>query len=336
MVFFVEWALWAKMCFVLVLIYGSGVHIYNSVMLKKFTAAAAITRPKPEMIEAGSEEIPFGSRAIESGIEIEGIWISSHNTPVGTPRRVSYSDASRTASAESKSIIIVPPPPPLSNGPNLLSPKAATLARAKPVSVSSPFPHFGGQNSNASSSGTKGRRAQSEINPKHDQQREGPQNCDNNGCSEYDEVGTESAGQHESGYSSMNSRHAENGSVFGTESDFAPIATASENNLYLHTRSIDSEGIFENTSGNGQFRSASGPPYEQTHLNPTENCRIVDDKQHRDLLPLHSRRQLSIAETGQLGNATRSGFVEVHRDDGKDRTEAIVTQISQVPLAQAV
>ncbi|EEH40904.2 hypothetical protein PAAG_02880 [Paracoccidioides lutzii Pb01] len=335
MVFFVEWALWAKMCFVLVLIYGSGVHIYNSLMLKKFTAAAAITRPKPEMVEAGSEEIPFGSRAIESGIEIEGIWISSHNTPVGTPRRVSYSDAGRTASAESKSIIILPPPPPLSNGPNLLSPKAATLARAKPVSVSSPFPHFGGHNSNASSSGTKGRRAQSEIDPKHDQQLEGPQNCDN-GCSEYDEVGTESAGQHESGYSSMNSRHAEDGSVFGTESDFTPIATASENNLYLHTRSIDSEGIFENISGNERLRSASGPPYEQTYLNPMENCRIVDDKQHRDLLPLHSRRQFSIAETGQLGNATRSGFVEVQRDDGKDRTQAIVTQISQVPLAQAV
>lgn len=44
----------------------------------------------PEMLEAQREErkndIPFGIRAIESGIEIDGVWISRSNTPVASSR----------------------------------------------------------------------------------------------------------------------------------------------------------------------------------------------------------------------------------------------------------
>jgi hypothetical protein len=46
--------------------------------------------PTPEMLEAQHEEtkdeIPFGIRAIESGIEVDGVWISRSNTPVGSSR----------------------------------------------------------------------------------------------------------------------------------------------------------------------------------------------------------------------------------------------------------
>jgi hypothetical protein len=51
---------------------------------------AAIQEPTPEMLESQREEmkndIPFGIRAIESGIEVDGVWISRSNTPVGSSR----------------------------------------------------------------------------------------------------------------------------------------------------------------------------------------------------------------------------------------------------------
>ena len=49
----------------------------------------------PEMLEAQpvtqareetKDEIPFGIRAIQSGIEVDGVWISRTNTPVGSSR----------------------------------------------------------------------------------------------------------------------------------------------------------------------------------------------------------------------------------------------------------
>lgn len=47
----------------------------------------------PEMLEAQpisaepkADDIPFGIRAIESGIEVDGVWISRTNTPVGSSR----------------------------------------------------------------------------------------------------------------------------------------------------------------------------------------------------------------------------------------------------------
>jgi hypothetical protein len=43
-------------------------------------------------------DIPFGARALESGIEIEGIWNSNTNTPVPSPRQPATPVGSRTAS----------------------------------------------------------------------------------------------------------------------------------------------------------------------------------------------------------------------------------------------
>ena len=36
--------------------------------------------------EEMKDDIPFGVRAIESGIEVDGVWISRSNTPVGSSR----------------------------------------------------------------------------------------------------------------------------------------------------------------------------------------------------------------------------------------------------------
>ncbi|OAX77656.1 hypothetical protein ACJ72_08043, partial [Emergomyces africanus] len=218
---------------VLVLIYGTGVHIYNSLRLKRFSAVVATATASavrsPEKLEMGDDDIPFGSRAIERGIEIEGIWISNHNTPAGSP----------AAKSRIKIDAHFPSPSPSSlfkGGSDFLSPKAAaTIVRCKPASVSSPLPYPGFyESANASSSGISGRRAKSEFFSRHEQESESqshhiPQS--DNGYSEFEfgELGGvgSSDQQQESGYSSMNSRTAENGSsTFGNqESNFTAIAT---------------------------------------------------------------------------------------------------------------
>lgn len=53
-------------------------------MLEAQPVTAASLEPK--------DEIPFGIRAIQSGIEVDGVWISRTNTPVGSSRNSIYSE----------------------------------------------------------------------------------------------------------------------------------------------------------------------------------------------------------------------------------------------------
>ncbi|KAH7080407.1 hypothetical protein BKA63DRAFT_242979 [Paraphoma chrysanthemicola] len=100
--FFNSWALWQKMTFVL----GCGIMLtiflgllklwYDTHKIKKYSKVDKGKRAQtPEMLEAQpvtavsietKDEIPFGIRAIQSGIEIDGVWISRTNTPVGSSR----------------------------------------------------------------------------------------------------------------------------------------------------------------------------------------------------------------------------------------------------------
>lgn len=70
---------------------------YDRSKLRKYTKVEKGKRAAtPEMLEAQpvqqvhaeemKDDIPFGVRAIESGIEIDGVWISRSNTPVGSSR----------------------------------------------------------------------------------------------------------------------------------------------------------------------------------------------------------------------------------------------------------
>ncbi|KAK2873932.1 hypothetical protein FQN49_001983 [Arthroderma sp. PD_2] len=91
--FWTDWELWEQMCFVLgclitlVLLYGTGVHIYNDWRIQKIVAAEALKRSCEEETVGtkGLDLIPFGTRALESGIKIEGIWVSNTNTPQPSP-----------------------------------------------------------------------------------------------------------------------------------------------------------------------------------------------------------------------------------------------------------
>lgn len=62
--------------------------VYNHWRLRKYTAiAAAKAAQRQDMQHAPSvrrrkgPDVPFGIRAIESGIEVDGVWISRSNTP---------------------------------------------------------------------------------------------------------------------------------------------------------------------------------------------------------------------------------------------------------------
>jgi hypothetical protein len=69
---------------------------YNNYRLRKYSKVDKGKRAQtPEMLEAQpvtavsvetKDEIPFGIRAIQSGIEVDGVWISRTNTPAGSSR----------------------------------------------------------------------------------------------------------------------------------------------------------------------------------------------------------------------------------------------------------
>ncbi|KAI2325471.1 hypothetical protein LOZ01_003093 [Ophidiomyces ophidiicola] len=91
--FWVDWQLWEKMCFVLgcliaiVLVYGTCVQLYNRWRIKKMAAKEKELKlqQEPTSEAVKDDDIPFGTRAMESGIEIEGIWISNPNSPLPSP-----------------------------------------------------------------------------------------------------------------------------------------------------------------------------------------------------------------------------------------------------------
>ncbi|KAI9851457.1 MAG: hypothetical protein M1838_003646 [Thelocarpon superellum] len=97
--FFTDWALWAQMCFVLgctiILTFMAGFAklAWNHWRLRKYTAIAEARkthllemRRSRDVIQLKGEDVPFGVRAIESGIEVEGVWISRPNSPVPSLR----------------------------------------------------------------------------------------------------------------------------------------------------------------------------------------------------------------------------------------------------------
>ncbi|CCX13111.1 Similar to hypothetical protein [Tuber melanosporum Mel28]; acc. no. XP_002842553 [Pyronema omphalodes CBS 100304] len=86
--------LWEKMLFVLAggivctLLYATGKLIYNKRRVKRHTMIAAAAKAHLEnvrssrhVIQLKSDDVPFGVKALESGIEIEGIVISRSVTP---------------------------------------------------------------------------------------------------------------------------------------------------------------------------------------------------------------------------------------------------------------
>ncbi|KAF2639861.1 hypothetical protein P280DRAFT_51358 [Massarina eburnea CBS 473.64] len=89
--FFTGWALWQQMTFVATILLGLCKLRYDTIRMRKYTKVdKGKTAQSPEMLEAQlqvvpkEDDIPFGIRAIESGIEVDGVWISRSNTPAGS------------------------------------------------------------------------------------------------------------------------------------------------------------------------------------------------------------------------------------------------------------
>jgi hypothetical protein len=69
---------------------------YDTNKIKKYSKVDKGKQAQtPEMLEAqpvtavsidAKDEVPFGIRAIQSGLEVEGVWISRTNTPAGSSR----------------------------------------------------------------------------------------------------------------------------------------------------------------------------------------------------------------------------------------------------------
>ncbi|KAE8349022.1 hypothetical protein BDV28DRAFT_142089 [Aspergillus coremiiformis] len=98
MQFWVEWALWQKLSLVLagliflVLIYSLCVLIYNRRAIKKHAAAEAhlvIQDAEKHPMLSEQNEVPFGAKALERGVHVEGIWTPGRSSAGGssTPTR---------------------------------------------------------------------------------------------------------------------------------------------------------------------------------------------------------------------------------------------------------
>ncbi|KAI1657145.1 hypothetical protein F4813DRAFT_93200 [Daldinia decipiens] len=104
--FFVNWELWQQMTFVLagaiVLVFFAGLIKlwWLNRFIKKHTILDLEKKARQqEMQRSGlpigkKVDIPFGVRAIQSGIEVDGIWISRPNTPLITPTSPSFASSS--------------------------------------------------------------------------------------------------------------------------------------------------------------------------------------------------------------------------------------------------
>ncbi|KAI9846100.1 MAG: hypothetical protein M1837_004356 [Sclerophora amabilis] len=92
--FFNGWELWEKMCFVLAcaivltILAGCVKLAYSRRRIRKYTALAEANKASLEEAREDDQtnqsrepDIPFGIRAIESGIEVDGVWISRSGTP---------------------------------------------------------------------------------------------------------------------------------------------------------------------------------------------------------------------------------------------------------------
>ncbi|KAJ6190483.1 hypothetical protein N7519_000504 [Penicillium mononematosum] len=94
MAFWVDWELWEKLSVALAMLIALTLFCafcvlgWNRWMMNKHNATEAKEREEQAEVHPmlQKDDIPFGARALERGIEVEGIWISEPNTPTQSPQ----------------------------------------------------------------------------------------------------------------------------------------------------------------------------------------------------------------------------------------------------------
>ncbi|RJE24879.1 hypothetical protein PHISCL_02776 [Aspergillus sclerotialis] len=140
MAFWTGWAMWQRVTLVVVLIYSFGVLLYNRRATKKHAEAEESEEKAEQETEMhpmlnDPSEIPFGARALERGIQVDGIWVSNNNTPLPSPQQPGTPAVSRPSSPTPES--------PLKQAPVMAASNAQIHSGVHPVtfSIKSPQAH---------------------------------------------------------------------------------------------------------------------------------------------------------------------------------------------------
>ncbi|KAJ5587706.1 DNA recombination/repair protein RecA monomer-monomer interface [Penicillium hispanicum] len=137
MAFWHSWQLWEKLTLGVVFIYAFCVLLYHRWKIRRYAAMEAQQQEgEAELFPMLKNEIPFGVKALEQGVQVEGIWISNHNSPMSSTKQPGTPVSSR------------PSTPPLSSFPvrpsSLASSMALESGMDSPTSLPSytrPTPH---------------------------------------------------------------------------------------------------------------------------------------------------------------------------------------------------
>ncbi|KAJ5951096.1 uncharacterized protein N7479_009509 [Penicillium vulpinum] len=143
MAFWVDWELWEKLSVVLamliglVLLYAFCVLGWNRWMMSKYAAAEAKQREHEAEVYPmlHKDDIPFGARALERGVEVEGIWVSDPNTPMQSPCQPATPAGSRPVSPALRSLhkTIDTPRSSVGSQSSMISPKPIPPAARRAV-----------------------------------------------------------------------------------------------------------------------------------------------------------------------------------------------------------
>ncbi|KAJ9663793.1 hypothetical protein H2201_005514 [Coniosporium apollinis] len=316
--FFNSWALWQKMTFVLAclivatILAGCLKLAWINHKNKHYIAVAAQKQEQahlaPKTVERRANEdeekaIPFGIRAVESGIEVEGVWISRTNTPAPSSAASSISEKwSDRGHAHSRTASGTGLPQPAE--PQLLHPSLSRPSRSRSREPSFPEPAAAGQGS-ASSSRASSPTHSSSVAPPARQHR-----CPPSSYARYSNYGP---------LRNSSTLDALEG-VAGPSADPRKVSdesgTSKRRSESLRTSSSASDyeraPTFQFTK-ESPTRDVSDPASDTSHIRPGDRSLSLD--------LLQSHRLSHVAETGQLTLRVRrprplSGLTPTHGSEG--------------------
>ena len=123
---------------------------YNNWRLRKYTAIAATRatlnqqmQHTPSIRRRQGQEIPFGVRALERGIEVDDVWISRSNTPAnsvpGSPEifanaKAAHRELSRDRTSSASNMSRIEMPQPIYPHPAVMMPSGSINRKRSPSS----------------------------------------------------------------------------------------------------------------------------------------------------------------------------------------------------------